>query len=115
MARNPRSSGPPAAQESRMSVDPSEPRPTFGPPRRPWRKLLGGAGVATDARKLILAAVGLLAMTAGWWALDQVMPDPGPWIPEAEAMTPRVVVDLPPAFPGGTAPPRGIRPRRSLP
>lgn len=35
-----------------------------------FRPLLRAPGIATDARKLTLAAVGLLALYAGWFALD---------------------------------------------
>ena len=36
-----------------------------------FRPMLRAVGMATDSRKLILACVGLLALQAGWWALDR--------------------------------------------
>src|SRR5438067_397779 len=38
--------------------------------RFPWLRLFRGVGMSLDARKLILAAAGLVAWRAGWWALD---------------------------------------------
>ncbi len=45
---------------------------TEPPSSRPFlefRPLLRALGIASDARKLILATVGLVALQAGWWAL----------------------------------------------
>jgi hypothetical protein len=55
--------------------------PTTGPFARPFvefRPLLRAVGVATDPRKLILAALGLLALVRGWALLDLLFGSPPP-------------------------------------
>jgi len=51
---------------------------TAGPVPSAWVRLAGGIGVATDPRKLSLAAVGLILLMAGWLGLARLFPgDPG--------------------------------------
>jgi hypothetical protein len=38
----------------------------------PWLRLFGGVGLAIDAPKLILAALGLVLLSGGWRGLDRV-------------------------------------------
>jgi hypothetical protein len=61
-------------------ADPSE--PPESPAARPFlefRPLLRAPGIASDARKLILATLGLLALGAGWSALSRSFGGPEPW------------------------------------
>lgn len=69
-----------------------EPEPHPGPVARPFvevRPLLKAVGIATDPRKLILAALGLLALVLGWSGLNR-------------------------AFGGPADPPAGIRPGSTI-
>ncbi len=47
----------------------------------PWLRLFRGIGVSIDPKKLILAAIGLVALNAGWGALDRAFPSSDPRIP----------------------------------
>jgi hypothetical protein len=62
---------------------PDDPAPSPGPVARPFvevRALLRAFGIASDPRKLILAAVGLLALLLGWSALGRACGRPAdPW------------------------------------
>src|SRR3954452_4228828 len=44
----------------------------------PWLRLFRGVGVATDSRKLILAALGLIVFSLGRAGLDRLFPRTGP-------------------------------------
>ncbi len=57
-----------------MAVDATEPNPRPLPESRtsPWGRIAAGAGIAFDARKLILAALGLLIFWAGNAILREV-------------------------------------------
>ena len=54
-----------------MTIDAPERQDLPVPGSRPsaWARIAGGVGVATDVRKLILAALGLVLLGAGWGAL----------------------------------------------
>ena len=56
-----------------MDAAANEPEPATPPGATPpaWARLAGGLGVATDARKLILAALGVGLLLIGWSALDR--------------------------------------------
>src|SRR4051812_41174544 len=58
--------------------------------RFPWLRLLRGVGVATDSRKLILSAFGLVLLWSGWEVLDRLFP-------ASRAITPHRVASLPPS------------------
>ncbi|SIO01108.1 hypothetical protein SAMN05444166_2027 [Singulisphaera sp. GP187] len=47
----------------------------------PWLRLFRGIGVSIDPKKLFLAAIGLIALNAGWGALDRAFPSSDPRIP----------------------------------
>lgn len=47
----------------------------------PWLRLFRGIGVSIDPKKLFLAAIGLVALNAGWGALDRAFPSSDPRIP----------------------------------
>ncbi|WP_406700704.1 hypothetical protein V5E97_18100 [Singulisphaera sp. Ch08] len=47
----------------------------------PWLRLFRGIGVSIDPKKLFLAAIGLIALNAGWGALDRAFPNSDPRIP----------------------------------
>ena len=55
--------------------------PEAGTPAVPvpsaWARLAGGIGVATDPRKLILAALGLILLMVGWLGLSRLFREPG--------------------------------------
>ena len=59
-----------------MAADPDPPHQ--GPPRRFFAlaPLVRAVAIASDPRKLILALVGLVAMLAGWAAIDRAFGDP---------------------------------------
>lgn len=40
----------------------------------PWLRLFRGIGIALDGKKILLSAVGLVLIWAGWGVLDQVFP-----------------------------------------
>lgn len=42
----------------------------------PWLRLVRAPGAATDPKRLMIAALGLVAMNAGWWALDRAFGAP---------------------------------------
>jgi hypothetical protein len=72
-------------------ADPFEP-----PTARPFlefRLLLHALGIASDARKLILAAAGLVALIAGWSALDRAFG--GPVLPLAPVLPGAAFDDIP--------------------
>jgi hypothetical protein len=76
-----------------------------------WVRLFRGVGAAIDAKKLILAALGLLVFGAGSAGLDRVFaPDasPSPWRVAAPAFPPDLRTDL------NTAPWRLTEPVRVL-
>src|SRR4051812_31776675 len=55
--------------------------PSAGPVARPFvefRPMLRAVGVATDPRKLILAALGLVLLVRGWALLDLLFGSPLP-------------------------------------
>jgi hypothetical protein len=54
-----------------MADDPVAMRETS---RFPWVRLVRAVGVAMDAKKLLLAALGLVLMHAGWAGLDALLP-----------------------------------------
>jgi hypothetical protein len=56
----------------------------------PWVRLLRGVGLALDARKLVLAVLGLLLMAAGWYAIAALL-DP-------EAIQPSRLPSIPAPF-----------------
>lgn len=87
-----------------MAVDPGANAP---PPARPFleiRPLLRAPGIASDAKKLILAVVGLLALQAGWMILARGFGGDPPSFP-AFAIDPAAgfVPDLSAAGLGGAA------------
>ena len=57
-----------------MAVGPSDPSPDTFPaaPRKPadWPEIFRGFQLALDPRKLLVAAAGVLAMSAGWYLLS---------------------------------------------
>lgn len=75
-----------------MAAEPSPPRASTWTGRLPWLRLFRGVRVATDARKLILAAFGLVLLNAGWEGLDRAFP-------ESSGITPPVWRPLEFAYP----------------
>ena len=74
-----------------MAADPSFP-PLFEVPYLrlfPWLRLFRAPGGAADPKRLILAAVGLLLMKAGWDGLDALFP-------ASAAVTSMIVTDFEP-------------------
>ncbi len=67
-----------------MAADPAgRERPELSIARAyPWGRLLQGVQVAFDARKLILAALGLLAQVLGWWGMTAAFDRTTPARPE---------------------------------
>lgn len=47
----------------------------------PWLRLFRGVGVSFDPKKLFVAALGLIALDAGWGGLSRIFPDTDPRIP----------------------------------
>jgi hypothetical protein len=60
-----------------MADAPGSTSPTIPRPFLEFRPLLRAPGIASDARKLILAAIGLLALHAGWLALSYLFAGSG--------------------------------------
>ncbi len=67
-----------------MAVDLTETAPILDPVRLPWTRLFRSVGVALDAKKLLLAALGLILLAAGWAGLDRIFDD-------SSAVTPAVL------------------------
>ncbi len=65
----------------------------------PWLRLFRAPGVAADPKKLMLAAMGLLMMFAGWEALDRIFPESSGLTPEVfevrEAIGPSTLLSIP--------------------
>jgi hypothetical protein len=67
--------------EERMALQEVSPRP-----RLPWLEIFRGFQVAMDPKKLLLAAVGIVAMYLGWWILGWLFYDlPGYREPNLDA------------------------------
>jgi hypothetical protein len=62
-----------------MANVPTPALPPLERPRAPWRLLFRAFGVAADWKALVLAALGLLALTIGWKSIALVFPD-SPWL-----------------------------------
>src|SRR3954469_4785561 len=69
--------------------------------RYPWVRLVRAVGVALDAKKLLLAALGLVLMHAGWAGLDALLPG-------SADVSPPVGVELPPSPFEAWPDPRGV-------
>ena len=57
-----------------MASDPTDPQAGFVPRAYPWTRLFRATGIAFDPRKLVLAAIGLGLLAAGWAGLDRLFP-----------------------------------------
>jgi hypothetical protein len=49
----------------------------------PWSRLAQALGISLGTKSLVLAALGLVLMQAGWWGLDQLFPQSADVTPQA--------------------------------
>src|SRR4051794_37663755 len=75
-----------------MARDPIPPHEPADPGPAPWARIVRAAGLANDPKKLVLAALGLILLNAGWQGLDRVFPG-------SAAITPPVWRPLETAYP----------------
>ncbi|HEX8199100.1 MAG TPA: hypothetical protein VF590_01335 [Isosphaeraceae bacterium] len=73
------------SEEGRMADDPVANRES---PFDPWVRLARAVRAATDAKKLLLAALGLILMHAGWAGLDALLPGAAEASPPADMALP---------------------------